>query len=197
MSTNINRAEEWRPVPGYEGMYEVSNQGRVRSIDRVIVRNNGVSQMVRNRILRPELNRWGYERVHIYRKGRGEGFFVHRLVLLAFAGPCPEGMEVRHLNGNPADNRLPNLQYGTSYENKLDTLRHGKHPESMKTHCKMGHPFDDFNLVPSGMKVGKRQCLACQRASSHIHRHPELATRRRELSDGYFNALLDGVKNAA
>lgn len=193
----LNLDEIWKPIPEYEGYYEVSDQGRVRSIDRVIVRDNGMPQTVRSRVLRPALNRLGYEGCHLYRRGMGEGFSVHRLVLLAFVGPCPEGMEVRHLNGVPADNRLTNLRYGTSLENKMDIIRHGRHPEMMKTHCKQGHPFDNFNLVPSGIKVGKRQCLACQRASSHIRRHPEFAARRQELSDSYFNALLDGVKNAA
>ncbi|MGP5930306.1 NUMOD4 motif-containing HNH endonuclease [Corynebacterium glyciniphilum] len=193
----LNLDEIWKPIPGYEGYYEVSDQGRVRSIERVIVRDNGMRQTVRSRVLRPALNRRGYEGVHLYRRGIGEGFSVHRLVLLAFVGPCPEGMEVRHLNGAPADNRLTNLRYGTSLENKLDIIRHGRHPELTKTHCKWGHPFADFNLVPSTRKKGARNCLACQRASSHIRRHPEFAARRQELSDRYFNALLDGVKNAA
>lgn len=194
---SLNLDEIWKPIPGYEGYYEVSDQGSVRSIERVIARDNGRPQTVRSRLLRPALNRRGYEGVHLYRRGRGEGFSVHRLVMAAFVGPCPDGMEVRHLNGDPADNRLTNLRYGTSYENKIDIIRHGRHPELMKTHCKWGHPFADFNLVPSGIKVGKRQCLACQRAASHIGRHPELAVHRQELSDSYFNALLDGVKNAA
>jgi hypothetical protein len=57
--------------------------------------------------------------------GRGDQRFVHRLVLEAFVGPCPEGMECRHLDGNPGNNRLENLAWGTARENWEDALRHG------------------------------------------------------------------------
>jgi len=67
------------------------------------------------------LSQWGYWVLTIRRRR----YFVHRLVLLAFVGPCPAGMEARHLDGDPTNNRLPNLCWGTPKENKQDSQRHG------------------------------------------------------------------------
>lgn len=68
----------------------------------------------------------GYRAVDLSRPGERRKFYVHRLVLLAFVGPCPEGLETRHLDGNPANNRLENLRYGTPAENGQDRVRHGR-----------------------------------------------------------------------
>ena len=67
----------------------------------------------------------GYNDVDLYKDGKKKKKKVHRLVMEAFVGPCPDGMECRHLNGNSRDNRLENLKWGTKAENIEDTLRHG------------------------------------------------------------------------
>ncbi len=86
---------------------------------------------------------------------------VHALVAEAFIGPRPEGMEIRHLNGDPADNRPENLEYGTRSENSKDSKLHGTHFHAGKTHCKRGHPLVEGNLQKSAS--GRRYCLACRR----------------------------------
>lgn len=110
--------EEWRPVVGFEGLYEVSDQGRVRSAPRPKTRGG---------LLRPGGHRSGHLHVVLSRAGRVCTRQVHRLVLEAFTGPCPEGQECRHLNGDPADNRHVNLCWGTRSENVQDMIRHGTH----------------------------------------------------------------------
>jgi hypothetical protein len=80
--------------------------------------------------------------------------------MLAFVGPCPAGLEIRHLNGNATDNHLSNLTYGTKSENELDRVRHGTHHNARKTHCLRGHPFDTANTQ---MDHGRRRCKACLR----------------------------------
>ncbi len=103
--------EEWRPVPGWVGRYEVSTLGRVRSL-------------VVGRELRP--NRWqGYCRVLLGWHRRQFRASVHSLALTSFVGPRAPGMEARHLNGDPTDNRLVNLAWGTRAENDADRERHG------------------------------------------------------------------------
>lgn len=106
--------EVWKPVVGWEGRYEVSDLGRVRS-----------SKLV---VLRLQLS-FGYLCVNLrvgnHRDSRQKHHRVHRLVLGAFVGPCPDGMECRHLNGDRADNRLMNLSWGTSAENARDRVDHG------------------------------------------------------------------------
>ena len=158
-----NTAEEWRPVVGYEGLYEVSDQGRVRTVARTIVRRNGRIQPAPQRVLKLKLSPHGYWRIGLTNElaGRQRFHFVHRLVLAAFVGPCPEGMQCRHLDGNPANNAVQNLCWGTCSENNLDKLRHGTHPEARKTHCKYGHGFTEKNtrITPQGF----RKCRECDR----------------------------------
>lgn len=122
--------EVWKDIPGYEGKYKVSNLGRVKSLERKVpIRNHYTDEWhertVREHILRPgRFCKTGHLSVVL---GHGEaGKPVHQLVMKAFVGEPPEGMEVRHLNGNPQDNRLENLRYGTRSENILDVYWQGK-----------------------------------------------------------------------
>lgn len=78
------------------------------------------------RPLRPVTsNRWGHRHIKLRRDGRTYTRYVHRLVLEAFVGPCPPDHECRHLDGNPRNNRLDNLAWGTRQENQDDRVRHG------------------------------------------------------------------------
>ncbi len=119
--------EVWRRVPGYEDDYEVSNMGNVRSLPRVVqfVRLNEPASFTKpGRAISKQALR-GYRRVALCKDGTIKNFYVHGLVLLAFVGPKPEGLEVRHLDGNPANNHLENLRYGTKAENAKDRAVHG------------------------------------------------------------------------
>src|SRR5262249_43840339 len=94
--------EVWRDVPGCEGLYRVSTHGRVESQERSIVYKDGRVYAIPRKILRQQSDGRGYLFVALYRvRRRDENFKVHALVLLAFVGPCPPGMECRHLDGNP------------------------------------------------------------------------------------------------
>ena len=123
----VHETEEvWRDVPAFEKYYEVSNFGRVRSKDRTVRHNWGGSKRVSGQIKSQLIVPNGYCQVHLYKKGKRKVFAVHQLVLLAFVGKCPEGMEVRHLNSIRTDNRLCNLVYGTHSENVIDTINLGR-----------------------------------------------------------------------
>ena len=119
--------ELWRDIPGYEGAYQVSSRGRVRSLPRVIPiydRRHQVSysRPCPGKILRQAVcDRAGHVSVHLGKYCRG--IPVHQLVMLAFHGPPPPGMETMHLNGIPTDNRPENLRYGTHSENMTDMYR--------------------------------------------------------------------------
>lgn len=110
--------ENWRPVVGCEMVYEVSDLYRIR---RVVAAHGSVA----GRILKPYRDRKGYLAIKLRVNGRKQTFKVHHLVLLAFVGPRPEGMECRHLDGNKTNNRPENLCWGTGTENVADRLRHG------------------------------------------------------------------------
>lgn len=150
--------EQWRPVPGFEDHYEVSDDGQVRSLPRR--RTNG-------RILSQRISPAGYPLVTLKRDGEKFTREVHRLVTLAFVGARPDKSEVRHLDGDPTNNHLINLQYGTCSENHYDMVRHGTHREAAKTHCKSGHPFDEANTrhyAGRGTRGPQRVCRTCERA---------------------------------
>lgn len=109
---------EWRDVLGYEGLYRVSDVGAVES------RNAWTRWQWR--ALKPgRSTKCGHLSVGLWRDGVKRNRKVHRLVLEAFVGPCPDGMECRHLDGNPTNNKLDNLVWGTSKENEADKLLHG------------------------------------------------------------------------
>lgn len=114
--------EQWRDVPGFEGQYQVSDQGRVRSLDhrvRLFTRWGAeTTRLSPGRVLRPGRKGDGHLTVAI---GKGNSRQVHQLVMEAFGGPCPDRHEVLHLNHTPTDNRFTNLRYGTRGENlKMD-----------------------------------------------------------------------------
>lgn len=116
--------EKWRPVVGYEGAYEVSDLGRVRSVDRLIVRRHrdGVrSYRLRGRLLRPT-TATGYAYVNL---GLNNSRRVSALVAEAFIGPRPFGLYVLHSDGDSRNDHVRNLRYGTQEENMADAVAHG------------------------------------------------------------------------
>jgi hypothetical protein len=106
--------ERWARVPGEPG-YAVSDHGRARSLDRVLSDGRTAGGV----LLTPDPDRKGYRRVRVGGRWRR----VHHLVLEAFAGPCPPGMEGCHQNGHPDDNHLTNLRWDTHGENERDKRR--------------------------------------------------------------------------
>lgn len=117
--------EQWRPVPGYEGLYSISSMGRVRSEKRYIVDSRtGARYMIPEKMLKLS-DRNGYKSFRVSKKSKTKGLSVHRTLLRAFVGEPAPGMEARHLNSNPSDNRLENLKFGTKSENMQDAVKIG------------------------------------------------------------------------
>lgn len=149
--------ETWLPVVGYEGLYEVSDHARVRSLDRVDI----AGRNIKGRIMKLRLNRTGYPVVPLFKGGKRKMCTVHRLVARAFIGPPPEGKTlVLHGDGNSENNRPENLRWGNQSENLLDAVAHGTHAESKKTHCPQNHEYTEENTAI--YERGGRQCKACR-----------------------------------
>ena len=108
--------ENWLPVVGYEGLYEVSDLGRVRSLAR---------NTTKGKVLKLGFTGDKYQMIGLYKEGVKTSFRVHCLVAFAFLGHKLDGMEIRHVNGNCLDNSRENLCYGTRQENIDDKVRHG------------------------------------------------------------------------
>lgn len=109
--------EEWRPVVGFEGKYEVSNLGRVKVLARTIAHWCGRRIPKPERIITLTKHTGGYRFVAL---NGGKKHYVHRLVMEAFVGPDTIGQDVNHINGDKTDNRLANLEYC----NRLHNVRH-------------------------------------------------------------------------
>lgn len=127
--------EQWKPVPGWEDLYEVSDHGRVRSLDRIVnltmrTRWGGVcevSRRSRGRVLACAVSRsLGYPVVNLCKGGRKKLVPVGVLVLQAFVGPAPEGHECLHADDVKTNNHLGNLRWGTRRDNLLDRYRNQK-----------------------------------------------------------------------
>lgn len=165
--------ETWRPLagygPGYEARYEISNQGRIRSIDRWVPRGALPDGLVKGRVLRTRVNSRGYEslRLTLTPAYTSKNVMVHIAVLSSFVGPRPAGAVARHLDGNTANNTVANLAWGSQSENLRDRRHHGTDPHVNKTHCPSGHPYDAANTYEYTTREGwsRRGCRACNRAS--------------------------------
>ena len=123
-------AEEWKPIPGYEGLYEASSLGRIRSLDHVAQCRNRWSEYQRvfpGQILRQAASKTtGYNFVTLCNgKGGRANALVHRLVAAAFYGACPNGQIVLHIDGVKGNCSAANLRYGTPKENSADAAMHG------------------------------------------------------------------------
>ena len=168
--------EQWRPVVGYEGFYEVSDHGRVRSLDRMVTRQaTGVRLFRRGMMLRGTPNGSGHLKVDLRRDGERSSRFVHRLVLEAFVGPCPDGSQCCHWNDVPDDNRLSNLRWDTPSQNLYDCVRNGKHSMARKVRCIRGHEFTPENTYR--YVDGRRGCRECKK----IRKARAAASRRSEI----------------
>lgn len=165
--------EVWLPVSGYEGLYEVSDQGRVRSFDHI----DPQGRLHRGRILKPTRHKRALV-VSLFREGVRERRSVHQMVLMEFVGPRPEPhFHARHLDDDPLNCALVNLAWGTPSENTLDMVRNGNHPSARKTHCSRGHALIEGNLIAS--KDGGRRCLACKRKRWAACTEEQKARRRK------------------
>lgn len=149
-------SEIWKAIPGYEGFYEVSDHGRIRSL--AVGRNRKTGQ-----VLNPAADTKGYRHLSLSMNGVVKFHKVHRLVLAAFRGPSD--LDGLHGDGNPDNNSLSNLRWGTVQENSADRVRHGtgRNKNTGKEACIRGHALSGENLyvyVRDGK--GGRHCKKCQ-----------------------------------
>lgn len=135
--------ETWKSIRGYEGLYEVSDLGRVRSLGRAVNSKNGSTQHKRVRVLTQEVTIHGYCRVRLYDKnGDSKHYAVHRVVLETFVGESP--LQVNHRNEIKTDNRLENLEYVSARENCNYGTRNQRLSKSIKG--KNSRPVEQLSI---------------------------------------------------
>lgn len=160
MRNPINeQLEKWRPVVGYEGHYEVSSLGRVRSLERPKVDRLGRKYLIPNRILRQYPCPQGYMKVKLYQEGVGKTQRVHRLVALAFLEAPAAPLEVNHLDRNMANNHVANLEWSTRSENMVHAHEVGgvNHTKGEDHYCSV--------LTADMVREARRRVAAGERKS--------------------------------
>ncbi|MFP7199698.1 NUMOD4 motif-containing HNH endonuclease [Lysinibacillus halotolerans] len=128
MTTTIEK-EVWKDIKGYEGMYQVSNLGRVKSLPRIVQRSNGRNYTVKERLLKiRDLKFKGGKKTRKtvrLKSGENKIYLVHRLVAEAFI-PNPDALpQVNHIDGNPSNNNVDNLEWVTCKENAIHAYQNG------------------------------------------------------------------------
>lgn len=118
------KREVWKAIDGYTGLYEVSNLGRVRSVDRTVDKD-GVNKRIKGKVLRGYISNKGYPCVDLYKASTRKKFLVHRIVAAAFV-PNPDGLEiVNHIDENPLNPAAGNLEWcSCSYNNTFGKMAH-------------------------------------------------------------------------
>ena len=149
--------ELWLPIAGWEGSYEVSNQGRVKSY-----------KTSQPRVLKNQRDKNGRQHVTLRRAGTQITALIHILVLEAFVGPRPEGQCGLHWDDDRSNNSVENLRWGTRADNAADLVRNGNHGQARKTHCPSGHPLSGSNLRLSS--TGGRHCRQCNNDRAKLAR---------------------------
>lgn len=153
--------EQWVPVAGYEGRYEVSDHGRVRSLPRKVW--NGRAWANHPGRIMKTANGGHYPKVVLRDGEDGEKVYVHDLVLTHFVGPKPAGHYARHLDDVNTNNHLSNLEWGTPSDNSYDKVHNGNDYHAKREACKNGHEFTPENTARNPKRPGTRYCRECAR----------------------------------
>lgn len=167
---NIQR-EIWKPVVGFEGFYEVSSMGNVRSCEREHTYLDKRLGLVTRRRKSQPIAQGGniYLSVSLSIDGVHSRHLTHKLVAEAFVGPRPDGLEVRHLNGKAHDNRASNLCYGTKKENAADRDVHG-HTYRGESHVWCRLSDTDIKRIEADSKnIRRLEDLAAKYGISRSH----------------------------
>lgn len=181
-----NYKEEWRKIQGYEDNYEVSNLGRVRSIDRISHRIDGADMYRAGKVISSQDNGRGYLMVNLYKYNKGKRFYIHRLVAEAFIPNTNNLRAVDHINSNRIDNRPTNLEWVTTAENnrRAAALRVKNNKKDSKTITK-----------PTGNGITVRKVIKAtnlETGAAFMFNSMRSAERNLHLANG---AVSQGIKN--
>lgn len=112
----MDYCELWKHISNYDGYYEISNFGRVRSCDRYIQNNRGSFSYLLGKIMPLSTDKYGYKVITLHKKGNRKQYKIHRLVMNAFTG-ANNSLQINHKDGNKENNNITNLEYCTASEN--------------------------------------------------------------------------------
>ena len=182
--------EEWRPLVGYEGLYEISSLGRIRGLERkcdALFYGNPGKRYVPPKLLSQTYDKDGYLHIRLSKNGKRETYSVHRLVAKTFLQNPDNKPQVNHINGHKDDNRIENLEWCTASENVLHGYRTGlyKTVHNAKPVAKLSDDGDIISVYESARK-----------AEMEYHKeNPNSANILRICAQGYGHCHGYGWKN--
>ena len=181
---NKKEVEIWRDIKGYEGLYQVSNMGRVKSLERTVIKKNGRKQHRKERILKPRTTHYGYLEVCLSDNNNGRFFLVHRLVCEAFQGSPKNKPCVNHIDENKTNNVASNLEWCTYTENINYGTRNARISKPVGQYTRAG------NLIKIWQSVRE-----AERQLGFAHQNISTAARgEQKTAYGYVWKYVDEVK---
>ena len=131
----MENIEVWKDVVGYEGIYQVSNLGNVKSLSRIILRNGKYPFLSKEKLLKINVNKFGYSYISLENNGEQKYFLIHRLVGIAFILNNENKSDINHINGVKTDNIVNNLEWNTRKENIRHSVVNGLTSIGEKHYC--------------------------------------------------------------
>jgi hypothetical protein len=174
--------EVWKDIEGYEGLYQVSNIGRVKSLKRYVQNHSGASYLVPERIKKASEKKerdkkQGYMSISLYKNNKGKSFYVHRLVAEAFVENPDNKETVNHINGDKHDNRAYNLEWCSYAENNAHAVKTGlndsSHRRNRKGSMSVAQYDENMNLIavyPSMREAERQTGIDCRSISLGIRK---------------------------
>lgn len=170
--------EEWRDIAGYEGQYQISNLGKVRSLDRY-VKCNGFN-LIKGQLMKPKIDKYGYFQISLCKNCKYKSFTIHRLVAQAFL-PNPDNLpQINHINECKWDNTVWNLEwcnskyninYGTGKKRRIDTQR--KTMSTMKPVLQYTLDMEFVGEYPSASEASRQTGINKSNIGSCCNGNPE------------------------
>lgn len=170
-------SEIWKDVIGYEGLYKVSNMGRIKSCIRI-----------KERLMKiDKTDKYGYIVIHLYKNGKMKNLFAHRLVLEAFVGICPKDMQCCHYDGIKTNNKLDNLRWGTQIDNVKDSRRQGKLVRTEEFKIKMSKSMTGSNNPMFGIHINCKKVRQYSKNGKFIAEYESAHEAQRQTGINYTN----------
>lgn len=152
--------EIWKDIPNYEGLYQISNLGNVKSLERIVTHNKYGTAHIKEKLLRPRDDSKGYGRVVLYKNNKKKQFKIHRLVAETFLPNKSNKSAVNHIDGNKKNNNVNNLEWCTIKENNIHAFENGLNSIKMRAVYQMdleGNVINEFKSLCDASKFLNKQ----------------------------------------
>jgi len=173
--------EIWRDIPCFEGIYQASNLGRIKSVRRIAQKLYKGNRIVKEKIMSGTKNEDGYLKVHFKHNNLSKGFFIHRLVALTFIPNPLKKPQVNHIDGNKLNNNISNLEWVTNLENQQHAWKNGLKKGTFANNKKVLQFDLQNNLVNKYISITD----ASKKSGVHLSNISMCCNLKRKIAGGF------------